>query len=64
MPLFFLITLGTGLATTYLFKKSHDEIGYIAGIMTGIGFIISLIIAPWQIQVLMLLLVLFSSKKF
>jgi hypothetical protein len=63
MPLFVFITLFTGLATSYLFKRSQDEIGYLAGVMTSIIFIISLVFAPWPIQLGMLVIVLVSSNK-
>jgi hypothetical protein len=62
MPLFFLIPLFTGLITGYFFKK-NDEIAYIAGVFTAISLILSLILAPWQIQFALLVFVLFGSNK-
>ena len=64
MPLFFLITLVTGLATTYLFRKKTDEVNYIAGIVTATCFVLSLILAPWQMQLGMLILVVLGTNKF
>jgi hypothetical protein len=64
MPLFFLITLVTGLATSYLFRKKSDEINYIAGVLTAVCFILSLILAPWQMQLGMLILIVLGTNKF
>jgi hypothetical protein len=63
MPLFFLMTLVTGVITGYLFKRNDDEITYIAGILTAVIFIVSLVLAPWQIQFGMLVFVIIVSNK-
>lgn len=63
MPLFFLMTLVTGVITGYLFKRNDDEITYIAGILTAVIFIVSLVLAPWQIQFGMLIFVVIVSNK-
>lgn len=63
MPLFFLMTLVTGVITGYLFKRNDDEITYIAGILTAVIFIVSLVSAPWQIQFGMLVFVIIVSNK-
>ncbi len=63
MPLFFLMTLVTGVITGYLFKRNDDEITYIAGILTAVMFIVSLVLAPWQIQFGMLIFVVIVSNK-
>lgn len=63
MPLFFLVPLCTALITGYLVKQSNDEIAYIAGVFGFISFIVSLILAPWQIQLLMLVAVLIGTNK-
>ncbi len=63
MPLFFLITLFTGVMTGYLFKKNDDEITNIAGVLTAVIFIISLVLAPWQIQLGLLMFVFIVSNK-
>jgi hypothetical protein len=62
MPLFFIIPLLTGLVTGY-FLKQNDEIAYISGLLTVITLILSLILAPWQIQLGLLVVVLFGSNK-
>jgi Domain of unknown function (DUF4278) len=59
----FLIPLFTGLVSGYIFQKSTDEIGYLAGVAAVISFVISLILAPWEIQFLLLVVVLVSTHK-
>jgi predicted membrane protein len=63
MPLLFLIPLFTGLVTGYIFKNSTDEIGQIIGVVAAISLVLSLILAPWQVQLLLLVVVLVSTKK-
>jgi hypothetical protein len=63
MPLFFLITLVTGVMTGYLFQRNDDEITNIAGVFTAVIFIVSLVLAPWQIQFGMLMFVVIVSNQ-
>jgi Zn-dependent protease with chaperone function len=63
MPLFFLVPLCTALITGYLVKQSTDEIAYIAGVFGFLCFIVSLILAPWQVQLFLLVAVLVSTNK-
>ncbi|WP_445636585.1 hypothetical protein NSTC745_01510 [Nostoc sp. DSM 114161] len=63
MALFFLIPLCTALATGYLFKKSTDEIAYLAGVFAAISLILSLVLAPWQIQFALLIVVFAITNK-
>ncbi len=63
MPLFFLMTLVTGVMTGYLFKRNDDEITNIAGVLTAVIFIVSLVLAPWQIQFGLLMFVVIVSHK-
>lgn len=59
----FLIPLCTGLVTGYVAKKSQDDIAYIISIFTIISLILSLILAPWQLQFLLLLVVLIGTNQ-
>ncbi|MBW4684418.1 MAG: hypothetical protein KME40_04820 [Komarekiella atlantica HA4396-MV6] len=63
MPLFFLIPLCTALVTGYLFKKRNDEIAYLADVFAVISLILSLVLAPWQIQLVLLIVVLISTNR-
>lgn len=63
MPWSFMITLGIALAVTYILKNSADEIAYLAASILLVSLVVSLVIAPWQIQVLLLVLALVSSNR-
>lgn len=63
MPLFFLIPLSICVITSYIFNRCSDEVGYLAGLFAIISFVLSLILAPWEIQVLLLIVVLVTTKK-
>lgn len=63
MNLTFLIPLTTCLVSGYIFKKSTDEMAYLTGSVTIVSLVLSIIIAPWQIQLLVLAYVMFSTKK-
>jgi hypothetical protein len=63
MHLSFLVPLLTGLLTGYLVIQSHDEIAYIGGVFAIISLIFSLVLAPWQIQLILLVIVLVSTRK-
>lgn len=60
----FLIPLCTGLVTGFVAKQCEDEIAYLTGIFTIISLILSLVLAPWQFQLLLLILVIVSTNKF
>ncbi len=63
MHLFFLIPLATGLVSGYIFQKSADEMAYLSGIVALISLIFSLVLAPWQIQLLVLGGVIYTTRK-
>lgn len=63
MPLFFLMTLVTGVMTSYLFKINDDEITNIVSVFTAIIFMVSLVLAPWQLQFGLLIFVVIVSNK-
>lgn len=64
MPMFFLVPLLAGLTTGYISKKCQDEVAYLTGIFTVLSLVLSLVLAPWQIQVLLLIVVFASTNKF
>jgi hypothetical protein len=63
MSLLFLIPLATGLVTGYIFKNSAEEMEYLPDLVTAVSLILSLILAPWQLQILVLLLVIISVRR-
>jgi hypothetical protein len=64
MHLSFLIPLCTGLAIGYVSQKCDGEIAYLISLFTVISLILSLILAPWQFQLVLLILVLVSTERF
>lgn len=63
MYLPFLIPLTTAIVAGYIFKNSADEMAYLTGLVTLVSLILSLVLAPWQLQLLVLMLVLVSTKR-
>jgi len=63
MAWYLIIPLGLALVVYYILKHATDEIAYIATAILVVSLIVSLIIAPWQFQFLLLLLVLLSNIR-
>lgn len=63
MHLLFLIPLTTGLVAGYIFKDCADEMAYLTGVLAAISLILSLVLAPWQIQLLILMLVMTGTRR-
>jgi hypothetical protein len=63
MALFFLVPLFTGLIGGYIFKKCSDEIGYFVGIFALVCIVLSLVLAPWQIQLMLLIFTLVTTQR-
>lgn len=59
----FLLPFITCIASGYLCKKSADEMAYLTGTAAVVSLILTLILAPWQIQLLILVITLFGTKK-
>ncbi|HEY9742124.1 MAG TPA: DUF4278 domain-containing protein [Coleofasciculaceae cyanobacterium] len=62
MSLTFLIPVAIFLIAGYIFKNSSDEISYLAAAISLISFFFSLVLAPWPIQLLLLVLIVFSGR--
>jgi prepilin signal peptidase PulO-like enzyme (type II secretory pathway) len=63
MHLLFLIPLTTAIVSGYLFNKATDEIADLTGLVAVFSLILFLVLAPWQLQLLVLLLVLSSTRR-
>lgn len=63
MDLLFLFPLTISLVAGYIFKNSADEIAYLMGSVTVVSIILSLVLAPWQLQLLVLMLTLVSTRQ-
>lgn len=59
----FLIPLTTGLCATWFCQKSPELLTYLMGIISVVSFILSLVLAPWQVQLLILLFVVVSFRR-
>ncbi|GEM_PF-853003 len=64
MRLFFLIPLATGLLSSYISLNNKEDISYLFGIIAGGSLVLSLILAPWEIQLLILLIVIVNIRQF
>ncbi len=63
MSLFFLIPLTISLGTSYIFKNSDTDLAELMSLATVFNLILSLALAPWQFQLVVLMLVLIGSKQ-
>ncbi|MFW5764397.1 MAG: DUF4278 domain-containing protein [Coleofasciculus sp.] len=63
MSLLFIIPLGIFLVTAYLFKQLANEMAYLAAAIALVSLVVTLCLAPWQIQFLLLILVIFSNYR-
>ncbi len=59
----FLVPVAISLLVAYVLTNSADEIAYIAAAILLVSLFLSLILAPWPVQLLLLALVLFSNRR-
>jgi hypothetical protein len=59
----FIFPLAIAMGVTYILKKSSDEIAYLAVTILLVSLVVSLMIAPWQIQIALLAGVLLSNTR-
>ena len=59
----FLLPFMTCIASGYLCKKSADEMAYLTGTAAIVSLILTLVLAPWQIQLSILGITIFGTKK-
>jgi hypothetical protein len=64
MDLVFFIPLTIGLVTGYAIQKADEELSYITGVVCVISLVTSLILAPWELQLLILMIIIISTGKF
>jgi hypothetical protein len=63
MSLSFLIPLAVGLAIDHISQRAIDDLAEILGVASGISLMLSLVLAPWQI-LLSILILMISTKLF
>ncbi len=59
----FLIPLLTALVAFYITYNSDTAISYLTGAVTVFTLVLSLILAPWELQLLILVLIIAWSRK-
>jgi Domain of unknown function (DUF4278) len=63
MRLLFLIPLTIGLVAGYISQRATEDIAYLTGAVAAICLIVSLLVAPWQFQLALLVLVILSIRS-
>ena len=63
MRLLFLLPLTTSLISGYLCKKSDDEMAYLTATATVVSLILTLVLAPWQVQLMVLGVTIYVTRK-
>lgn len=63
MSLVFVISLTIVLICAYICKHSPDEIAELAASILLLSLMVSLVLAPWPLQFLLLILVVVSNKR-
>ncbi len=58
------ISLATGITASYFTKHTSEEISYLMGSLTFFSLLLSLILAPWQIKLIILIIVIISIHRF
>ena len=63
MTLYFIIPVAIVLLATYIFKNSADEIAYLSAAIAVVALLVALIVAPWQLKLVLLSIVALTSTK-
>lgn len=63
MPLNFLITLATSILSFYICVRSSEEMSLLFAAIAAVTFAISLVLAPWQLQLFLLILILLMPQQ-
>ncbi len=64
MRLLFLVPFTVALVSGYILSNSGQEISYLMGAVSVIGILLSLILAPWQLQLVILVVAIISARLF
>jgi len=63
MTWLFISPLAIALVVTYLFKNCADEAAYLGGSIITVSLLVSLVLAPWQVKILLVLLLTLISSR-
>lgn len=61
--MFFIMAMATVLVAAYVFKHSAEEMTYLSGSISVVSIFFALALAPWALQLLLLIFVLFSNRR-
>lgn len=59
----FTIWLVVSLVAVYIYANSDDEMAYLCATISVMSIITSLVLAPWQIKLLLLVMLLMSQQR-
>ena len=59
----FVIPLFVALVSTYIYRKADDEISYLTGTVIAVCILLSVILAPWELQVVILAIAIILAKS-
>lgn len=62
MSYFFIIPIAVAVGCMCIFKKTANEMAYLAASVSGVSLVLGLVLAPWQIQLLLVITLLLSYK--
>lgn len=63
MPYVFIIPLAVAAGCIYIFKNAVDEIAYLAISISVFSMLLGLVLAPWPLQLLLVIALLLSYKR-
>lgn len=63
MPLNFLITLASSVVSFYICLRSSEEMSLLFAAIAAVTFATSLVLAPWQLQLMLLILILLLPQQ-
>ena len=59
----FVIPLCVALVSTYVYRRADDEISYLTGSVIAVCILLSIILAPWELQVVVLAIAIILAKS-
>lgn len=59
----FVIPLAIGLVATYIAKKFNDDLAYLGIVIAILSLILGIVLAPWQIQLILFALVFVGTRQ-
>ncbi|ACK73347.1 conserved hypothetical protein [Gloeothece citriformis PCC 7424] len=62
MNLLFLIPFTTAVVSAYFFQKTSQDIAYLTGTICAVSLLITLLIAPWEIQLIIISLAIIIAR--